>query len=106
MKFKIKLEKKDHGGYQVTVPSLPGCISSGFNEAEALERVQSEIFIHLGVEVVPQAKAWRGLGYYKNRLVQFMVADMSQEKKVATLTTMAGLFLMMATILGAGILFP
>ena len=29
MIFKIYLEKSDEGGYTVTVPSLPGCISEG-----------------------------------------------------------------------------
>ena len=37
MIFKIFLEKSDEGGYTVTVPSLPGCISEGDTKEEAIE---------------------------------------------------------------------
>ncbi len=105
MKFNIELKKNDRGCYQATLASLPGCMSTGKTEKETLKRVQREVLCHLGVEFVPHAKTTRGFDYYKSRLRQFMTADMSQERKFAALTTMTGLFLMMATIWGAGLLF-
>lgn len=37
LKYDVVFEKQEVGGYTVTVPSLPGCISEGdtFEEAEA-----------------------------------------------------------------------
>ena len=35
-KFRVILEPNESGGYTVTVPILPGCISEGDTKAEAL----------------------------------------------------------------------
>ncbi len=43
-KYKVILEwNEDEGGYTVSVPALPGCISEGDNLEEALENVQEAI---------------------------------------------------------------
>jgi hypothetical protein len=36
MRFKIVLEPSDEGGFTIYVPALPGCISEGETEEEAL----------------------------------------------------------------------
>ena len=43
MNFKIVLEKDEDGGYTVTVPSLPGCISQGDTKEEAMENIKEAI---------------------------------------------------------------
>lgn len=43
-RFKVILEWNDEGGgYTVTVPALPGCITEGDNLEEALANVQEAI---------------------------------------------------------------
>ena len=47
MKLKIVLEPSDEGGYTVTVPSLPGCISEGDSREEALKNIKEAIILYL-----------------------------------------------------------
>jgi predicted RNase H-like HicB family nuclease len=47
MRLKVVLEPSDEGGYTVHVPSLPGCISEGETEQEALENIQEAIELYL-----------------------------------------------------------
>ncbi len=47
MKFNIVLEKSEDGGYTITVPSLPGCISEGESKEDALENIQEAIELYL-----------------------------------------------------------
>ena len=47
MKLKIILETSDEGGYTVYVPSLPGCVSEGETEEEALENIKEAIELYL-----------------------------------------------------------
>jgi len=47
MKLKIVLEPSDEGGYTVYVPSLPGCISEGETEEEALRNIREAIEVYL-----------------------------------------------------------
>lgn len=47
MKFKIVLEKDVDGGFIATVPSLPGCISQGETEQEALKNIKEAISLHI-----------------------------------------------------------
>jgi predicted RNase H-like HicB family nuclease len=47
MKLKVVLEASDEGGYTVYVPSLPGCISEGETEEEALENIKEAIELYL-----------------------------------------------------------
>ena len=47
MNLKIILEPSDEGGYTVLVPSLPGCISEGNTEEEALRNIKEAIELYL-----------------------------------------------------------
>jgi predicted RNase H-like HicB family nuclease len=47
MKIGVVLEPSDEGGYTVYVPSLPGCISEGNTEQEALVNIQQTITLYL-----------------------------------------------------------
>lgn len=47
MKLKVVLEKSDEGGFSVYVPSLPGCISEGNSEEEAINNIQEAIQLYL-----------------------------------------------------------
>ena len=47
MKLKIIMEPSDEGGYTVTVPSLPGCISEGNTKKEALRNIKEAILLYL-----------------------------------------------------------
>ena len=47
MKLRVILEASDEGGYTVSVPALPGCISEGDNIDEALANIQEAIELYL-----------------------------------------------------------
>jgi predicted RNase H-like HicB family nuclease len=47
MKLKVALEASDEGGYTVYVPSLPGCVSEGDTENEALKNIREAIELYL-----------------------------------------------------------
>jgi predicted RNase H-like HicB family nuclease len=47
MKLKVVLEPCEEGGFTVTVPSLPGCISEGETEEEALANIREAIELYL-----------------------------------------------------------
>ena len=47
MKFKIILEEADEGGYTVTVPALPGCISEGDTVEDAIKNMREAIELYL-----------------------------------------------------------
>jgi predicted RNase H-like HicB family nuclease len=47
MKLKIVLEPSEDGGYTVYVSSLPGCISEGNTENEAVENIKEAIELYL-----------------------------------------------------------
>ncbi len=47
MKLTVVLEASDEGGYTVYVPSLPGCISEGETEEEALRNIREAIELYL-----------------------------------------------------------
>jgi predicted RNase H-like HicB family nuclease len=47
MKFKVILEKAEEGGFTVTVPTLPGCISEGDTKKEALKNIKEAIELYL-----------------------------------------------------------
>ncbi|OPY57668.1 MAG: hypothetical protein A4E55_01514 [Pelotomaculum sp. PtaU1.Bin035] len=42
-RFKVILDRNESGGFTVTVPALPGCITQGKNREEAIERAQEAI---------------------------------------------------------------
>ena len=47
MTLRAVLEPSDEGGFTVTVPSLPGCISEGCTRKEALQNIQEAIALYL-----------------------------------------------------------
>lgn len=47
MKLKIILEPSADGGYSVTVPSLPGCISEGDTREKTLHNIKEAILLYL-----------------------------------------------------------
>ena len=46
-RFRVILEPNESGGYTVTVPLLPGCISEGETEEEALSNIKEPIELYL-----------------------------------------------------------
>ena len=47
MKLKVVMEPSEDGGFTVTVPSLPGCISEGDSKDEALRNIKEAIELYL-----------------------------------------------------------
>jgi len=47
MKLQIVLEPSEEGGFTVSVPSLPGCISEGDTREEALLNIREAIELYL-----------------------------------------------------------
>ncbi len=47
MRLRVILEPSDEGGYTVTVPSLPGCISEGDSVDDALLNIREAIDFYL-----------------------------------------------------------
>ena len=43
LRYTVLMEQNEDGGYTVTVPSLPGCISEGSTWDEALAHVEEAI---------------------------------------------------------------
>ncbi len=56
MDIKVRLEKDEDGTYVAMCPSLPGCISQGKTEKEALKNIKEAIRLHikcLGEDGIP-----------------------------------------------------
>jgi predicted RNase H-like HicB family nuclease len=47
MDIKILLQKDEDGWFIATVPSLPGCISQGKTEREAMKNIKEAISLHV-----------------------------------------------------------
>jgi len=47
MDIKIVLDRDEDGWYIATVPSLPGCISQGKTEKDALKNIREAIELHV-----------------------------------------------------------
>ena len=47
MKLQVVLEPSPEGGFTVTVPSLPGCISEGKTREEAFANIKEAIELYL-----------------------------------------------------------
>ena len=45
--YKVLLNKEEEGGYQVTVPALPGCITQGDTIEEALATAKEAIELYV-----------------------------------------------------------
>ena len=57
MRLKVVLEPSDEGGFTVYVPALPGCISEGDTQAEALENIREAIELYLDVGDIDASQA-------------------------------------------------
>jgi predicted RNase H-like HicB family nuclease len=53
MKLQIILEPSEEGGYTVTVPALPGCISEGESLDEAVVNIREAIELYLEPDSIP-----------------------------------------------------
>jgi len=47
MKYTVVFEQEPDGGYVVTVPALPGCVSQGDTHAEALANIREAILAYV-----------------------------------------------------------
>lgn len=47
MRYTVILEREADGGYVVSVPALPGCVSQGDHRAEALDNIREAIRLYL-----------------------------------------------------------
>ena len=47
MKLKVVLEPSEEGGFTIYAPSLPGCVSEGESEGEALKNIREAIELYL-----------------------------------------------------------
>jgi predicted RNase H-like HicB family nuclease len=47
MRYTVILEQEVDGGYVVSVPALPGCVSHGDSRAEALSNVREAIELYI-----------------------------------------------------------
>jgi predicted RNase H-like HicB family nuclease len=46
MKYRVILEPQPDGGYTVYVPALPGCISEGDDQHQALSNIREAIALY------------------------------------------------------------
>ena len=47
LNYKVMLHKAEEGGFTVTVPALPGCITEGDNLDEAVSRAKEAIELYV-----------------------------------------------------------
>jgi predicted RNase H-like HicB family nuclease len=47
MRYTVVLEQEEDGGYVVSVPALPGCVSEGDSRDEALSNIREAIEVYL-----------------------------------------------------------
>ena len=51
MEIKIVLDEQEEGGYTISVPALPGCVSQGESVEDALKNIKEAIELYLDTEV-------------------------------------------------------
>ena len=47
MEIKVRLEKDEDGIWVATCPSLPGCISQGKSQIDALKNIKAAVKLHI-----------------------------------------------------------
>ena len=47
MRYTVVLEQENDGGYVVSVPALPGCVSQGESRTEALDNIREAIELYI-----------------------------------------------------------
>lgn len=72
--YTVELKPQEEGGYTVTVPSLPGCISEGETIEEALENIKDAVegYIHVmakhGRKIPLEFSDFRQIEVFKKKL--------------------------------------
>lgn len=51
MTYLIQIVPEEEGGYSVLVPGLPGCVSQGESQEEAIENIKDAISLYLDVRL-------------------------------------------------------
>jgi predicted RNase H-like HicB family nuclease len=49
MEIKVRLERDEDGVWVVTCPSLPGCVSQGKSQEEALKNIKEAVKLHISL---------------------------------------------------------
>jgi len=47
MRYTVLLEKEEDGGYVVSVPALPGCVSQGDTRPQALANIREALELYI-----------------------------------------------------------
>jgi antitoxin HicB len=47
MRYTVLLQKEEDGGYVVSVPALPGCVSQGDTRAQALATIREAMELYI-----------------------------------------------------------
>jgi predicted RNase H-like HicB family nuclease len=47
MRYTVVLEREEDGGYVLSVPALPGCVSQGDTRAQALNNIREAIELYI-----------------------------------------------------------
>ena len=47
MRYTVILQRENDGGYVVTVPALPGCVSQGDTREEALKNIEEAMELYI-----------------------------------------------------------
>jgi len=47
MRYTVVIEQESDGGYVISVPALPGCVSQGDTRAEALANIREAIGLYI-----------------------------------------------------------
>ncbi len=47
MRYTVLLQKEEDGGYVVSVPALPGCVSQGDTRAQVLANIREAIELYI-----------------------------------------------------------
>lgn len=47
MRYTVVLEREEDGGFVVSVPALPGCVSQGDTRAQALNNIREAIELYI-----------------------------------------------------------
>ena len=67
LKFQIRLNRDEDGYWVVECPNLPGCISQGKTQREALGNIREAIRAWLEAEFVAQMRGWKPVWARRSR---------------------------------------
>ena len=80
LSYSVELKPQEEGGYTVTVPILPGCISEGDTMEEALKNIKEAVegYIEVMVKNCNKTKKHKPLEVCVLRLFQVRVFELHQ----------------------------